>query len=175
MRALAAVFRAAVFRAAVFRAGCAGLALLASACGGGPDAPRIDDSRFAQRAEQICVEQLPPLRADLADDEPRQAEEVAPTVAARADSLQELVRSLAALEVRPQSEAAVGSWLADWQTYVDVGRRYAKALKTGDPDRYAAVSEEGLGPQARISAFARTNGFKSCALDGVPLPPREGL
>lgn len=151
------------------------VALLAPACGGGVDAPRIDDPTFARTAEQICAQDLPPLRADLSDDDPREPEEVAPTIEARAQSLEGLVSRLDAVEVQPGARGEVESWLADWAAYIDVGRRYAKALRERDPDQYSAVANEGLEPQARISAFARTNGFKSCALDGVPLPPREGL
>lgn len=154
---------------------CALFALLAPACGGGVDAPRVDDPTFARHAERICAKDLPPLRADLSDDEPREPEEVAPTIEARAESLEGLVGTLKAVEVQPGAQDEVESWLADWDAYIDVGRRYAKALRGGDPDQYSAVADEGLAPQARISAFARTNGFKSCALDGVPLPPREGL
>ena len=150
------------------------IALLAPACGG-VDAPRIDDPTFARNADQICAKDLPPLRADLSDDEPREPADVAPTIEARAESLEGLVRKLKAVEVQPGARREVGSWLAEWDTYIEVGRRYAEALREGDPDRYSAVANEGLVPQARISAFARTNGFKSCALDGVPLPPREGL
>lgn len=145
------------------------------ACGGGADAPRIDDPRFAGQAERICSQELPPLRADLSDDEPREPAEVAPTIDDRAASLEALVRSLRALPVKPAARAEVDEWFGDWRRYIDVGRRYADALRDGDPDRYSAVADEGLEPQARISAFARANGFKSCALDGVPLPPREGL
>lgn len=154
---------------------CAGLALMTAACGGGTVAPRIDDPEFAQRAEQICAKDLPPLRADLSDDEPREPDEVAPLIEARSESLDNLVDDLKAIEVQPEARPEIQSWFTDWDAYVEVGRRYATALEEGDPDRYSAVAEEGAGPQARISAFARANGFKSCALDGVPLPPREGL
>ena len=150
-------------------------AVLLTGCGNGPSAPRIDDPAFAERAERICAEELPPLRADLADDEPREPGEVAPTVEARAASLESLVRSLREVDVRPGARGEVDAWFSDWDRYVDVGRRYADALEAGDPKVYAEVADEGLAPQARISAFARANGFKSCALDGVPLPPREGL
>ena len=151
------------------------LLALVTACGGQPDAPRIDDVAFARQAERVCAKELPPLRADLTDDEPREPEEVAPTIEARAEALDELVRTLQALEVQPGARSEVEAWLGDWETYIDVGRRYADALREGDPDQYSAVADEGLAPQARISAFARVNGFESCALDGVPLPPREGL
>lgn len=146
------------------------------ACGGdAPEAPTIADQTFARRAEQLCARELPPLRADLADDETREPAEVAPTVVARADSLDQMVAGLRDVPVAPGDRAAVNEWLDDWDAYVQVGRRYAAALKDGDPDRYSAVADEGLEPQRRISAFARANGFDSCALDGVPLPPREGL
>ena len=148
---------------------------LAGACGGQPPAPTIEDPRFARQAEQICARDLQPLRADLSDDEPRQPAEVAPTIEARAASLEVLARKLRALRVQDAARPEVDNWLADWRRYIEVGRRYADALRGGDPDRYSAVADEGLEPQARISAFARTNGFDSCALDGVRLPPREGL
>lgn len=144
------------------------------ACGGA-DAPRIDDPAFAARAERACARALPALRADLTDDDPPQPDELAPVVSARADSLRSLVAGLRTIPVVPDAEPEVEAWLADWAVYVDVGVRYGKALESGDPRRYAAVAEEGAAPQARISAFARANGFESCALDGVPLPPREGL
>lgn len=149
--------------------------LLSTGCGGAPEAPQLDDPGFAREAEKICARDLPPLRADLSDDDPREPAEVAPTIEARAESLEALVTRLRDVEVQPGGRDEVETWLADWDRYVDVGRRYAKALREGDPQRYAAVADEGLAPQARISAFARANGFKSCALDGVPLPPREGL
>jgi len=149
--------------------------LMTSSCGGGPEAPRIDDPGFAQQAERICAKDFPPLRADLSDDEPREPGEIAPTVEARADSLEAIVRTLRELRVDPKARGAVDDWFTDWATYVGVGRRYADALREGDPERYSMVADEGLESQARISAFARANGFKSCALDGAPLPPREGL
>jgi len=149
--------------------------LMTSSCGGGPEAPLIDDPGFAQQAERICAKEFPPLRADLSDDEPREPGEVAPTIESRAESVEAIVRTLRGLRVDPKARGPVDAWFADWATYVDVGRRYADALKEGDPERYSTVAEEGLEPQARISAFARANGFKSCALDGAPLPPRAGL
>ena len=150
-------------------------ALLAAGCGAELEAPRIDDSAFARRAEKICADELPPLRADLSDDEPREPAEVAPMVRDRAESLEAVVGALRDVPVQTEAQPDVSRWFSDWERYVEVGRRYADALEEGDPDRYSAVAEEGLEPQARISAFARVNGFKSCALDGVPLPPREGL
>lgn len=144
-------------------------------CGGPPEAPRIGDRSFVRSARELCARELPPLRADLADDEARQPSEVAPTVDARADALAEMVAELRKIPVAADDRDEVGDWLEDWDAYVSVGRRYAAALRDGDPNRYSAVADEGLEPQVRISAFARANGFDSCALDGVPLPPREGL
>ena len=155
--------------------GAAATLSVVAACGGSPTAPQIADQVFVERAERLCARELPPLRADIADDEAREPGEVAPTVEARADSLTEMVAGLRDLPVAGDDRAEVGDWLDDWDAYVSVGRRYAAALRDGDPDRYSAVAEQGLAPQERISAFARANGFESCALDGVPLPPREGL
>lgn len=146
---------------------------LAAACGGGPEAARIDDPAFTSGAGRLCAERLPPLRADVADDTPREPAEVAPLVEDRAEKLTALVDELAELEVSASARTEVDRWLTDWRTYVRVGRKYAAALRQGDPDGYSAVAEQGVGPQERISAFARTNGFEACALDGVPLPERE--
>ena len=147
--------------------------LVAGACGGSPDAPRIEDSGFTAAAGRLCAAQLPPLRADIADDTPREPAEVAPLVEDRAKKLTALVGELKELDVEPAAQEAVEAWLADWRVYVEVGGRYADALREGDPREYSAVAGEGVGPQERISAFARTNGFEDCALDGVPLPERE--
>ena len=142
-------------------------------CGSEPTAPRISDAEFVRRAEALCARRLPPLRADVSDDEAREPTEVAPTVEDRADALEGLVEELDRIPVAEADSAEVAGWLRDWNTYVEVGRRYAAALRQGDPAEYSAVADEGLGPQARLSSFARANGFESCALDGVPLPERE--
>ena len=147
--------------------------LVLTGCGNPPEGPRIEDASFTAAAAEICGKALPALRADVADDTPRQPVEVAPTVDERADSLADLVEELRAVDVEEAARPEVEAWLQDWDRYVEVGRRYAAALRSGDPDRYSSVAEEGRGPQERISAFARTNGMDSCALDGVPLPERE--
>ncbi len=117
--------------------------------------------------------QLPPLRADIADDTPRDPADIAPLVENRAEKLGELVDDLEGLAVNGSARDEVENWLGDWREYVKVGRLYADALRKGDPEGYSAVAERGVGPQERISAFARVNGFEDCALDGVPLPERE--
>ena len=152
-----------------------GVLLLGVGCGGGSgsEAARIEDPRFVAGASRICAAELPPLRADVADDTPREPADVAPTVEERAESLADLVDELRMVEVEEAARPEVEAWLRDWDRYVDVGRRYAAALRSGDPNRYSSVAEEGSGPQERISAFARTNDMEPCALDGVPLPERE--
>ena len=152
-----------------------GVLSVTAGCGAGDAAPSISDREFSSAADDLCSERLPPLRADISDDAPREPAEVAPTVAARAESLDALVGELRQLPIRSAARPEVDAWLADWDDYIDVGRRYSEALKQGDPQGYSSVAEEGEVPQARISAFARANGLTSCALDGVPLPPREGL
>lgn len=147
--------------------------LVAGACGGSPDAPRIEDSGFTSSAGRLCAAQLPPLRADIADDTPREPSEIAPLVEDRAEKLDVLVGELESLDVVPAARGEIEAWLKDWRVYVKVGGRYAEALREGDPQVYSAVAEEGVEPQERISAFARANGFEDCALDGVPLPERE--
>lgn len=109
----------------------------------------------------------------MADDETKEPGDVAPVVEDRALRLGAMVAELREIPVAEPARSAVRDWLADWDTYVNVGTRYADALRSGSPAEYSAVAMEGAGPQARISAFARTNRFDACALDGVPLPARE--
>ncbi|MBW3537429.1 MAG: hypothetical protein KY395_06645, partial [Actinobacteria bacterium] len=89
--------------------------LALAACGSTPEVPRIEDASFTAAAREICAEVLPPLRADVSDDTPRQPGEVAPTVESRADSLEELVGDLRALEVEESARAEVEAWLEDWE------------------------------------------------------------
>jgi hypothetical protein len=148
-------------------------AMVLAACGGEPDAQRIQDPQFVRAAGAECGRAIPPLRPDLHDKSPKKESEVAATVDDRATRLHDLVSVLRGLPVTTDAQSAVGAWLADWDAYVDLGHRYATALRGGDPKVQARVASEATAPLRRISAFARANGMPACALDLVPLPKRE--
>lgn len=150
------------------------LVLAVAACGGStPVAPRITDVRFTTAAAKECARTLPPLRPDIGDDDPKEALEIAPVVADRAEALAALTARLRKIPVTAEDRPAATDWLSDWDRYVEVGRRYSRALTGDDPRVQTSIATLGEGPQRRISAFARVNKMEACALDGVPLPKRD--
>ncbi|HUQ38809.1 MAG TPA: hypothetical protein VM030_01520 [Acidimicrobiales bacterium] len=150
--------------------------VLTGACGGGGvRVARIHDSGFTDAAARVCRAALPPLRPDLSDRSRNEPLQVADDVEDRADKLTAMVARLQRLPVREVDRIAVGEWLGDWRAYIAVGHAYARSLRTEDAKRNAEVARDGQAPQRRISAFARANEMKACALDGQPLPARKGL
>ena len=135
---------------------------------GGPDIPprSVADLRFTDRAEAVCAEKLPPLRA--ARPETREDSGTPAQFAARidraADGLEAVARDLRALPVAPPDAAEVDGWLDDWEAYVAVGRGYADRLRAGDEESTAEVEAEGTRLSRGIFVFARSNGMPSCAL-----------
>ena len=134
----------------------------------GPDIPprSVADLQFTNRAEAVCAEKLPPLRA--ARPESREDSGTPAQFARRidraADGLEQVVRDLRALPVAAPDAAEVDGWLDDWEAYVAVGRGYADRLRSGDEDSTAEVESEGTRLSRRIFVFARSNGMPSCAL-----------
>ncbi|HEV2755579.1 MAG TPA: hypothetical protein VG318_07355 [Actinomycetota bacterium] len=62
----------------------------------------------------------------------------------------------------PGQDEAYDEWLAAWQEYVDLGPRFADALRTGDPEVYEAVGDEGDEPARTMNAIARENEMNAC-------------
>ena len=135
---------------------------------GGPDIPprSVADLQFTNRAEAVCAEKLPPLRA--ARPEQREDSGTPAQFAARidraAEGLEAVARDLRALPVAAPDAAAVDGWLDDWEAYVAVGRGYADRLRAGDDESTAEVEAEGTRLSRSIFVFARSNGMPSCAL-----------
>lgn len=124
----------------------------------------IDDPAFESAAEALCAEELPKLRAtrreERTDDDLEQ--ETAKQVDEVADSLERVVADLRALDVRAQDADEVATWFGHFDDYIEAGRRYAEALRTGDESLYSKVDDEGVAPLQAISRFARGNHIDSC-------------
>lgn len=146
---------------------------IGAACGETADAPRITDRLFSAAAEGVCRKVIPALRPDLKQKDAGPDAEVAAAIEERATKLTALTQDLRGLEVARADAAAVEAWLDDWDSYLAVGRRYARAVRGGDPAVHTSVAAQGVPVQKRISAFARANQMPGCALDGQPLPERE--
>jgi hypothetical protein len=143
------------------------VAVAGATLGGGPDLPprTVFDEQFVQRADAVCEELLPGIRADRPEPGPeggRTPLQLAPRVERAADGLDGLVARLDALVVLPDDQTDVDGWLADWRTYIALGRDYAATLRRGDASTGAEVGAETGRVGQRIFLFARANAMASC-------------
>ena len=126
----------------------------------------ISDTRFTATAARLCRDQIPRLRADPTQNrtEERNERETAARVERAADGLADLVEDLAAVPVRTADKPEVDRWLDDWRDYIDAGRRYARAVRSGDADAFSRQAEASRTTVERIGRFARANRVDACIL-----------
>jgi hypothetical protein len=134
-----------------------------AACGDSIPPKTISDQAFVKAANKICAARIPPLRApqrkatSTTDLRPENLERVAA-------GLEDTAAELRGLEVQAEDKAEVDAWLKDWDQFVDVGRRYAAAVKAGDDERFSRIDDEAITLTKRIGKFARGNGIDDCIL-----------
>ncbi|MEO6120850.1 MAG: hypothetical protein ABIW46_05385 [Acidimicrobiales bacterium] len=153
-------------------AGAAGAAALVTvvvgaALGGGPDLPpqTVFDPSFAEQANEVCQELMPPIRADRPEPGPesrRTGAELAPRIERAADGLDRLVVRLDDLAPTAAAQVEIDRWLADWRAYIAVGRQYAATLRAGDDSTGATVGAETGRIGRRLFGFARANDMAAC-------------
>jgi hypothetical protein len=128
----------------------------------------VDDTEFTTAANDLCARAMPGIRRqppqtgskeELAADE-RTAARVERTAA----DLAALVAGLRALPVAEPDRGEVHGWFAEWDRFVDIGRRYAAALRRGVQKEYEAIAAEGEAPSRAIFRFAHANGMPECAV-----------
>lgn len=107
--------------------------------------------------EQQLEEADPPAGQDASFDE--RADRVDRGTA----RLEEMVEKLRAIPVAAEDRAAVANWLGIWDEFLAVGPRYAAAIRTGNPELYEPIGNEGDRPITAINEFARANGLDQCA------------
>lgn len=134
------------------------------------DGPRvIADRSFVAAANTRCKETLASLRPPfIGEGKSPTQQEIADNVDHVADGLHDLAGQLQALPVSAADEPHVAAWMADWARYIDVGHRYAAALRTDDQRQQLAVSREGDQAQRAADRFARANGISKCQFHAVP-------
>lgn len=139
-----------------------------------PTGPKVlTDQAFVDQANRRCRETLPGLRPqDTARESSLSPTEIADQSVRAADGLAALARDLRALPVAAEQEPFVEGWLDGWATFIDTGRRYAEAVRTGDVDTANAVAKTGDPAQRRADAFARGNGLDACLLQSAIRKPR---
>ena len=140
-----------------------------------PTGPRVlTDQAFIGQANERCRAALPGLRPqDTSREASVSPAEIATQAARAADGLSALAGDLRAVPVAIEQEPFVEGWLDGWGTFIDAGRRYAQAVRSGDVEAANAVAKSGDPAQKRADAFARGNGLDSCLLQSAIRKPRS--
>ena len=131
----------------------------------------VGDTAFTTAAEGVCARLMPPILAQPpepgGDDTPPADEQLARRVERTATDLAGVLVQLRAIPVSAADKGRVDGWFADWDRFVDVGHRYAAALRRGKPSEFTKVGKEGDAPSRRIYQFARANGMPSCVFSST--------
>ena len=136
--------------------------------------PRVvTDVAFVEQANRVCQAALPGLRPqDTSRTASITPEQIADQAGRAADGLAALAQELRGLPIAAEQEPYIEGWLDGWGTFIDAGRRYAQAVRTGNVDVANKVARSGDPAQRRADAFARGNGIKSCLLQSAIRKPR---
>lgn len=124
----------------------------------------IDDAAFVKAANKVCGTRIVDLAESREeskkgkDDEKANAAKIERVTA----GLTDVIGDLRALTPNAASKAEVDEWLANWDTYIEVGRDYAAALRRGQPDEYEEIAARGDTSASAIRTFARANRIDNC-------------
>jgi hypothetical protein len=127
----------------------------------------MTDPSFVQAANTLCAKKVRPLaEKQLSSEEHNKIDDSpkanAAKVEAAADKLAAAVAELRTLPHRPQNTTQLKAWFAAFDDYIQAGRDYAAALRTGNEADYNRVDDEGVAPLKAISHFARANRIDNC-------------
>jgi len=139
-----------------------------------PSGPKVlTDQAFVDQANRRCREALPPLRPqDTSRESSLSPAEIADQAVGAADGLAVLAGDLRTVPVVTEQEPFVAGWLDRWGIFIDAGRRYAQAVRSGDVETANEVAKTGDPAQRRADAFARGNGLDACLLQSAIRKPR---
>ncbi|HET7490176.1 MAG TPA: DUF2510 domain-containing protein [Acidimicrobiales bacterium] len=129
-----------------------------------PPQRTIQDDAFVEQADAACADALPAIKKSR----PKSKEDTgtpaafAARIDAAAGSLGDLVAKLRAIPVPEADRAHVEPWLTDWDEYIDVGHRYADAVRTGNREQRAQLDTKSRLLERRIFLFAKGNDMPNC-------------
>ena len=126
-----------------------------------PD-PTIADDRFRAAAAEICAGALPALRAERRPERRLSDTEVADRIDEVATELEGVVVDLRAVPVAAADRTEVVAWLDAWDRFIDVGHRYADAIRAGNADAAEDVRRDGDDEATAIGRFASGNRIDAC-------------
>jgi hypothetical protein len=139
-----------------------------------PAGPKvITDQAFVQQANARCSAAIPGLRPqDTRRDDISSPAQIAEQSTRAAEGLALLAQELRSLPVVAEQKPFVDGWLDGWGTFIDSGRRYARAIESGDVEAANEVARSGDPAQRQADAFARGNGIDSCLLQSAIRKPK---
>lgn len=128
----------------------------------------VDDTAFTAAANDLCARTMPGIRSQPPQTGSKETldadEESARRVERTAADMAGLVAGLRRLPVAEPDRGEVDGWFAEWDRFVDVGRRFAAALRRGEKEEYEAVAAEAEAPSRAIYRFAKANGMPECTV-----------
>jgi len=126
--------------------------------------PTIADRAFVLAANRRCAAVLPRLRAteDTVRSEDSREKETTAAINRASTGIDELVAGLRRLPMAPAAAPKIDAWLDAWGDYTAAGRRYAAAIREGDPMQYGRVDDESVAPLKAIARFSRANRIDAC-------------
>ncbi len=130
---------------------------------------KIEDTAWAERAEEICA----PVKAELREIEllaDPSLEVRSELVVQSTDLLAAMLDDIEAVEPDdPKGQAIVPDWIADWRMLVQDRYNYAERLRSGQDVPFTETAVRNVPITERIETFAGDNDMPSCA------PPRGSI
>jgi uncharacterized protein DUF2510 len=126
----------------------------------------VSDTAFTTAANDLCAQRMPGIRSQPPQTGSKEKLDPDAATAARmertAADLAGLVAGLRRLPLAEADRVEVAGWFDHWDRFVDVGRRYAAALRGGKNPSAKAVGAEAAVPSREIYRFAKANGMPEC-------------
>jgi hypothetical protein len=145
--------------------GLVAVTLLASACievtPRQHSSARFSDPTLAERADAICAATNDELASRPPLSSSPSFEERAQRVEGLADTYERMAEELRALEPAGR-DAGFDRYLTTWESFIAAGRRYADAIRTGDPRVYQPAGNQADAPNRELDEIARVNGMTAC-------------
>lgn len=131
----------------------------------------VEDTAFTAAAESVCARTMPAILEQPpepgGDDEPPADEAFAQRIEKTATDLSGVLAELRRIPVAAPDRPEIEAWLGDWALFIDVGHRYAAAVRRGKPSEFKKVGAQGDAPSRRIYQFSKANDMPSCVFSSV--------
>ena len=126
-------------------------------------APRISDTAFERRAEDVCRRYVQVFDTATTLGQSPSARDSGDFLEHIASTFDGMVAQLHALPVAPADRTAVAAWLGQWDAYDTFGHRYAAAVAAQSERDLVEQDSAAQGALRRSrNAFATANHMPAC-------------